>query len=87
MPKTHEEPGVSPREPLGFSDVALFIAAAAAVLGIVTHHHGVAEGLILFTALVRAKVFLLERVDTRVPDWLLVAIPSAALWAVLYFFT
>lgn len=79
-----QEAPVTNRAPLGFSDWAIFLAAAAAVLGIATHRHGAAEGLILFAALTRAKILFLERGSRHVPDWLLVAIPSAVLWGLLW---
>ena len=71
------------REALGFSDWMLFITAAAVLIEFATGRHGLAGGLVLFGGGIRLKLLLLDRVSTRVPDWLLFAIPTALVWAVL----
>lgn len=83
-PAPREAPVVK-REPLTFSDGMLFLAAAAVLIEIATGRHGLAGGIVLFGGLVRLKLLLRERVSTRVPDWLLFVIPSAALWIILFF--
>ncbi len=83
--RSREEPVAQAREPLCFSDAMLFIAAAAVLIELVSGRHGLAAGIVLFGGLLRLKLLLLDRISPNVPDWLLFAIPSAALWAGLYF--
>ena len=53
------------------------------MIEMVAGQHGYAAGIVLFAALTRVKLLLLDRLNPRVPDWIAFVISSAVLWMIL----